>query len=197
MSYIVYFKDDLGQEWEETLETESQVLEHQMKECIVSVKKIDKELSLEQLQEQVDNKTPIELQEADFQDKHIKVGDIVYFQYKYWDLYDDEYNYESFFGKIKSLTKQYQKIRIIIEPIANDGGNPVNFDELDYLSKEIDNDNIEIIWDVCTSEYFDTRIKRAENDIAMAEEKFKQELQDYCKQQEKYIERLNFLKGML
>lgn len=197
MSYLVKFNGAQGETWEETFETEQQVLECKNKDSIVSIQKIDKELTLEQLQEQVDNKTPIELQEADFQDKHIKVGDIVYFQYKYWDLYDDEYNYESFFGKIKSLTKQYQKIRIIIEPIANDGGNPVNFDELDYLSKEIDNDNIETIWDVCTSEYFDTRIKRAENDIAMAEEKFKQELQDYCKQQEKYIERLNTLKGML
>lgn len=197
MRYLVYFRDALGQEWEETLETEYQVLEHQMKECIVSVKKIEEELTLEQLKEQLDNKTPQELQEADFMNKYIKVGDIVYFQYKYWDHYDDEYSYENFFGKVKSLTKQYERIRIIIELIANAGGNFINFDKLDYLSKEIDNDNIETIWDVCTSEYFDTRIKRAENNIAMAEEKFKKELQDYCKQQDKYIERLKVLKGML
>lgn len=197
MRYLVYFRDALGQEWEETLETECQVLEHQMKECIVSVKKIEEELTLEQLKEQINNKTPQELQEADFMDKYIKVGDIIYFQCKYWDHYDNEYNYENFFGKVKSLTKQYERIRIIIEPIANDGGKPVNFDELDYLSKEIDNDNIETIWDVCTSEYFDTRIKRAENDIIKAEEEFKKELQDYCKQRDKYIERLKALKGML
>ena len=197
MRYLVYFKDALGQEWEETLETECQVLEHQMKECIVSVKKIEEELTLEQLQEQINNKTLQEVKEADFMDKHIKVGDIIYFQCKYWDHYDNEYSYENFFGKVKSLTKQYERIRIIIEPIANDGGKPINFDELDYLSKEIDNDNIETIWDVCTSQYFDTRIKRAENDIAKAEEEFKKELQDYCKQRDKYIERLKVLKGML
>lgn len=197
MRYLVYFRDTLGQEWEETLETECQVLEHQMKECIVSVKKIEEELTLEQLKEQLDNKTPQEVKEADFMDKHIKVGDIVYFQYKYWDHYDDEYSYENFFGKVKSLTKQYERISIIIELIANAGGNLINFDKLDYLSKEIDNDNIETIWDVCTPEYFDTRIKRAENDIANAEEKFKKELQDYCKQRDKYIERLKVLKGML
>lgn len=197
MRYLVYFRDALGQEWEETLETEYQVLEHQMKECIVSVKKIEEELTLEQLKEQLDNKTPQELQEADFMNKYIKVGDIVYFQYKYWDHYDDEYSYENFFGKVKSLTKQYERISIIIELIANSDENLINFDKLDYLSKEIDNDNIETIWDVCTPEYFDTRIKRAENDIANAEEEFKKELQDYCKQRDKYIERLKVLKGML
>ena len=197
MRYLVYFRDALGQEWEETLETECQVLEHQMKECIVSVKKIEEELTLEQLKEQLDNKTPQEVKEADFMDKHIKVGDIIYFQYKYWDHYDNEYSYENFFGKVKSLTKQYERISIIIELIANADENLINFDKLDYLSKEIDNDNIETIWDVCTPEYFDTRIKRAENNISMAEEKFKKELQDYCKQQDKYIERLKVLKGML
>ena len=197
MRYLVYFRDALGQEWEETLETECQVLEHQMKECIVSVKKIEEELTLEQLKEQLDNKTPQEVKEADFMDKHIKVGDIIYFQYKYWDHYDNEYSYENFFGKVKSLTKQYERISIIIELIANADGNLINFDKLNYLSKEIDNDNIETIWDVCTPEYFDTRIKRAENNISMAEEKFKKELQDYCKQQDKYIERLKVLKGML
>ena len=80
MKYLVYFRDALGQEWEETLETECQVLEHQMKECIVSVKKIEEELTLEQLQEQINNKTPQEVKEADFMDKHIKVGDIIYFE---------------------------------------------------------------------------------------------------------------------
>ena len=197
MSYLVKFSDIQGKTWEETFETEQQVLECKDKDSIISIQKIDEELTLKQLQEQLDNKTPQEVKEADFMDKHIKVGDIVYFQYKYWDHYDDEYSYENFFGKVKSLTKQYQRIRIIIEPIANDGGKPVNFDELDYLSKEIDNDNIETIWDVCTSEYFDTRIKRAENDIANAEEEFKKELQDYCKQQDKYIQKLKVLKGML
>ena len=197
MSYLVKFKNVQGETWEETFETEQQVLTCKDKDSIVSIQKIEEELTLEQLQEHVDNKTPQELQEAVFQDKHIKVGDMVYFQYKYWDHYDNEYNYENFFGKVKSITKQYQQIRIIIEPIANEGGNPVNFDELDYLSKEIDNDNIEIIWDVCTPEYFDRRINRAKNDISMREGRFKQELQDYCKQQDKYIERLNVLKGMV
>ena len=32
---------------------------------------------------------------------------------------------------------------------------------------------------------------------AKAEEEFKKELQDYCKQRDKYIERLKVLKGML
>lgn len=186
MSYLVKFSDTQGKTWEETFETEQQVLECKDKDSIVSIQKIE-ELTLEQLKEQLDNKTPQEVKEADFMDKHIKVGDIVYFQYKYWD----------FFGKVKSLTKQYERISIIIELIANADGNLINFDKLDYLSKEIDNDNIETIWDVCTPEYFDTRIKRAENDIANAEEEFKKELQDYCKQRDKYIERLKVLKGML
>lgn len=197
MSYLVKFSDTQGKTWEETFETEQQVLECKDKDSIVSIQKIEEELTLEQLKEQLDNKTPQEVKEADFMDKHIKVGDIVYFQYKYWDHYDDEYSYENFFGKVKSLTKQYERISIIIELIANADGNLINFDKLDYLSKEIDNDNIETIWDVCTPEYFDTRIKRAENDIANAEEEFKKELQDYCKQRDKYIERLKVLKGML
>jgi hypothetical protein len=197
MSYLVYFKDALGQEWEETLETECQVLEHQMKECIVSVKKIDKELTLEQLQEQVDNKTPQKLQEADFKDKHIKVGNIVYFQYKYWDHYDNEYSYTNYFGRVKSLVKQYNKINITVEPIATEGGFSIDFEEYEDLDKEVQNDKIETIWDVCTPEYFGKRIMHLINEKANAEEKFKKEMQDYCKQKDEEIERLKVLKGMI
>ena len=72
MSYLVKFSGAQSETWEEIFETEQQVLDCKNKDSIVSIQKIDKELTLEQLQEQVYNKTPIELQEADFQDKHIK-----------------------------------------------------------------------------------------------------------------------------
>ena len=78
MSYLVKFNDAQGKTWQETFETEQQVLECKDKDSIISIQKLEKELTLEQLQEQVNNKIPQEVKEADFKDKHIKVGDIVY-----------------------------------------------------------------------------------------------------------------------
>lgn len=197
MSYLVKFSGAQGETWEETFETEQQVLECKDKASIVSIQKIDKELTLEQLQEHVDNKTPIELQEADFQDKHIKVGDIVYFQYKYWDHYDNEYYYTNYFGRVKSLVKQYNKINITVEPIATEGGFSIDFEKYEDLDIEVQNDKIETIWDVCTPEYFGKRIMHLINEKANAEEKFKREMQYYCKQKDEEIERLKVLKGMI
>ena len=167
MSYLVYFRDALGQEWEETLETECQVLEHQMKECIVSVKKIDKELTLEQLQEQINNKTPQELQEADFQDKHIKVGDIVDFNYEWTDQYEGypELSYEEYYGRVKSIIRRFGTIKPTIIPIAYSDGTLL--DEDDYNSescpREVQYGQIDKIYNVCTPKYFDKLIQKAED----------------------------------
>ena len=201
MSYLVYFKDALGQEWEETLETECQVLEHQMKECIVSVKKIDKELTLEQLQEQVDNKTPQELQEADFQNKHIKVGDIVYFNYEWIDHYEGypESSYETYYGRVKSIIRRFGTIRPTIIPIAYDCGTLLEEDDYNSQScpEEVQYDQIDKIYTVCTPEYFDKLIQRAEDAKDEHQAKVVKEHDSFCKEQDKTIDKLKALKGML
>ena len=201
MSYLVYFKDALGQEWEETLETECQVLEHQMKECIVSVKKIDKELTLEQLQEQVDNKTPQELQEADFQNKHIKVGDIVYFNYEWIDQYEGypESSYEVYYGRVKSIIRRFGTIRPTIIPIAYDDGTLLQEDDYNSEScpREVQYNQIDKIYSVCTPKYFDILIQKAEDAKDEHQAKVVKEHDRFCKEQDKAIDKLKALKGML
>lgn len=195
MSYLVYFRDALGQEWEETLETECQVLEHQMKECIVSVKKIEEELTLEQLQEQLDTQ---ELQEANYKGKHIKVGDIVYFEYGYRNNYD-MWNYENFFGKVKSIHKIRRTIKHTIRPIAYEDGTLLQ--SKDYNPKtcprEVQHYQIFKIYDVCTPEYFDKLIQKEEVAKDEHQAKVVREHEIFCKQQDRAIKKLKVLKGML
>lgn len=204
MSYLVYFKDALGQEWEETLETECQVLEHQMKECIVSVKKIDKELTLEQLQEQVDNKTPQKLQEADFKGKHIKVGDMVFFEREFYDSRDDEHYYRDFYGIIKSIISQNKEITVTITTIAFDNGEllePYNKQKKETkqwgMVIQPETQNIRTIYSVCDENYFEDCFKNWEDQKEKNRIEMQRKHEVFCKDVEEQIERLNILKGML
>lgn len=204
MSYLVYFKDDLGQEWEETLETESQVLEHQMKECIVSVKKIEEELTLKQLQEQVDNRTPAELQETDFKGKHIKVGDMVFFEREFYDSRDDENYYRDFYGIIKSIISQNEEITVTITTIAFDNGEllePYNKQKKETkqwcMVLQPETQNIRTIHAVCDENYFNTESELLDNAKYKYQERMVEQYNEFCTKQDEQIERLNVLKGML
>lgn len=201
MSYLVKFNGAQSETWEETFETEQQVLACKNKDSIVSIQKIDKELTLEQLQEQVDNKTPIELQEADFQNKHIKVGDIVYFSYEYYDNVDgyQEISYETYYGRIKSIIQRYKEIRPTISVIAYDDGTLMKEDDYDtiYCPKEVQYHQIDKIYNVCPSKYFDKLIQKAEDAKGKNLEEMKKEHDKFCKKQDKAIEKLKVLKGML
>ena len=201
MSYLVKFSGAQGETWEETFETEQQVLDCKNKDSIVSIQRIDKELTLEQLQEQVDNKTPIELQEADFQDKHIKVGDIVYFNYEWIDHYEGypESSYETYYGRVKSIIRRFGTIRPTIIPIAYDCGTLL--DEDDYNSescpREVQYGQIDKIYNVCTPKYFDKLIQKAEDAKDEHQAKVVKEHDRFCKEQDKAIDKLKALKGML
>ena len=201
MSYLVKFNGAQGETWEETFETEQQVLDCKNKDSIVSIQKIDKELTLEQLQEQVDNKIPIELQEADFQDKHIKVGDIVYFSYEWEDHYEGypESCYETYYGRIKSIIRRYGTIRPTIIPIAYAEGTILQ--EGDYspitCPREVRYNQINQIYNVCTPKYFDKLIQKAEDAKDEHQAKVVREHESFCKEQDKDIEKLKVLKGML
>ena len=192
MSYLVYFKDALGQEWEETLETECQVLEHQMKECIVSVKKIDKELTLEQLQE------------ADFKGKHIKVGDMVFFEREFYDSRDDEHYYRDFYGIIKSIISQNKEITVTITTIAFDNGEllePYNKQKKETkqwgMVIQPETQNIRTIYSVCDENYFEDCFKNWEDQKEKNRIEMQRKHEVFCKDVEEQIERLNILKGML
>lgn len=201
MSYLVKFSGAQGETWEEIVETEQQVLECKNKESIVSIQKIDKELTLEQLQEQVDNKTPIELQEADFQNKHIKVGDIVYFSYEWEDHYEGypESCYETYYGRIKSIIKRYGTIRPTISVIAYQDGTLMKEDDYNtrYRPKEVQYHQINEIYHVCTSKYFDKLIQKAEDAKDEHQAKVVKEHESFCKEQDEYIEKLKVMKGIL
>ena len=201
MSYLVKFSGAQGETWEETFETEQQVLECKNKDSIVSIQKIDKELTLEQLQEQVDNKTPQELQEADYMDKHIKVGDIVSFSYVYYDNIDgyQETIYETYYGRIKSIIQKYKEIRPTISVIAYEDGTLMKEDDYNtiYCPKEVQYKQIEEIFNVCTSKYFDKLIQKAEDAKDEHQAKVVKEHEIFCKQQDRDIEKLKVLKGML
>ena len=193
MRYLVYFRDALGQEWEETLETECQVLEHQMKECIVSVKKIEEELTLEQLQEQVDNKIPQDLQEADFMDKHIKVGDIIYFENQFWDERDCEHYYDSFYARIVKIIKHFGVVYPTLDLIAYKGGALISEEAKAKIGKLVIN---RVFW-VCTEKYFDKEILRAEQEKQTKILVLKREIKETEERYNNEIERLKVLKGML
>lgn len=201
MSYLVKFSGAQSETWEETFETEQQVLECKNKESIVSIQKIGEELTLEQIQEQVDNKTPSELQEADFMDKHIKVGDIVYFSYEWEDNYEGypEYCYETYYGRIKSIIRRYGTIRPTIIPIAYEGGTLLQEDDYnsDSRPREVQYDQIEKIYNVCTPEYFDKLIQKEEDAKDEYQAKVVKEHEIFCKKQDRAIEKLKVLKGML
>ena len=201
MSYLVKFSGAQGETWEETFETEQQVLECKNKDSIVSIQKIDEELTLEQLQEQVDNKTPIELQEADFQNKHIKVGDIVYFGYE-WEDTDEGYPetcYETYYGRIKSIIRRYGTIKPTIIPIAYEDGTLLQDDDYnpDSCPKEVQYDQINKLYNVCTPKYFDKLIQKAEDAKDEHQAKVVKEHDRFCKEQDKAIEKLKVLKGVL
>ena len=201
MSYLVKFSGAQGETWEETFETEQQILECKSKDSIVSIQKINKELTLEQLQEQVDNKTPIELHEADFRDTHIKVGDIVYFSYEWEDNYEGypESCYETFYGRIKSIIRRYGTIRPTISVIAYRDGTLMKEDDYNtrYRPKEVQYHQINEIYYVCTSKYFDKLIQKAEDVKDEHQAKVVKEHESFCKEQDKAIEKLKVLKGML
>lgn len=201
MSYLVKFSGAQCETWEETFETEQQILDCKNKNSIVSIQKIEKELTLEQLQEQVDNKTPSELQEADYNGKQIKVGDIVLFSYEYYDDIDgyQETSYETYYGRIKSIVQRYKEIRLTISVIAYEDGTLLKEDDYDtkYCPKEVQYHQINKIYSVCTSKYFDKLIQKAEDAKGENLEKMKKEYNKFCKEQDKQIKIYEILKGML
>ena len=204
MSYLVKFSGAQGETWEETFETEQQVLECKNKDSIVSIQKIEEELTLEQLQEQVDNKTPQKLQEADFKGKHIKVGDMVFFEREFYHSRDDEHYYRDFYGIIKSIISHNEEITVTITTIAFDNGEllePYNKQKKETkqwcMVIQPETQNIRTIHAVCDENYFEDCFKNWEN----RKEKNKIEMQRkhdvFCKDVDEQIERLNVLKGML
>jgi hypothetical protein len=190
MSYLVKFRGAQGETWEETFVTEQQVLECKDKDSIVSIQKIDEELTLEQLQEQVDYKAPSELQEANFNGKHIKVGDIVYFSYEWIDHYEGypESCYETYYGRIKSIIRRYGTIRPTIIPIAYDDGTLLEEDDYNpkVCPREVQYDQINEIYDVCTPKYFDKLIQKAEDAKDEHQAKMVREHNRFCKERWMY-----------
>lgn len=193
MRYLVKFKDTQGKTWEETFETEQQVLECKDKDSIISIQKIDEELTLEQLQEQIDNKTPQELQEADFMDKHIKVGDIIYFENQFWDERDCEHYYDSFYARVVKIIKHFGVVYPTLDLIAYKGGALISEEAKAKIGKLVIN---RVLW-VCTEKYFDTEIYRTEQIKQNEIVKLKRELNEIEERYNNEIERLKVLKGML
>ena len=203
MSYLVSFSTNDGDNWTQTFDTEQELLEYfkkrpQEENCIDSIQKVEKELTLRQVQEQVDNKTPQELQEADYNGKHIKVGDIVYFCYEWIDRYD-ETCYETYYGRIKSIIQRYKEIRPTISVIAYKDGTVMKEDDYNtiYRPNEVQYHQINEIYDVCTPEYFDKLIQKAEDAKGKNFEEMKKEHDKFCKEQDKQIKIYKVLKGVL
>ena len=204
MSYLVKFSGAQGETWEETFETEQQVLDCKNKDSIVSIQKIEEELTLEQLQEQMDNKTPIKLQEADFKGKHIKVGDMVFFEREFYDSRDDEHYYRDFYGIIKSIISQNKEITVTITTIAFDNGEllePYNKQKKETkqwgMVIQPETQNIRTIYSVCDENYFEDCFKNWEDQKEKNRIEMQRKHEVFCKDVEEQIERLNILKGML
>ena len=193
MSYLVKFSDAHGKTRQETFETEQQVLECKDKDSIVSIQKLDEELTLEQLQEQVDNKTPQELQEADFMDKHIKVGDIVYFENQFWDERDCEHYYDSFYARVVKIIKHFGVVYPTLDLIAYKGGALISEEAKAKIGKLVIN---RVLW-VCTEKYFDTEMFRVEQEKQTKILVLKREIKETEERYNNEIERLKVLKGML
>ena len=193
MSYLVKFNDAQGKTWEETFETEQQVLECKDKDSIISIQKLEKELTLEQLQEQVDNKTPQELQEADFIDKHIKVGDIIYFENQFWDERDCEHYYDFFYARVVKIIKHFGIVYPTLDLIAYNGGALISEEAKAKIGKLVIN---RVLW-VCTEKYFDTEMFRVEQEKQTKTLSLKREIKETEERYNNEIERLKVLKGML
>lgn len=193
MSYLVKFSDAHGKTWQETFETEHQILECKDKGSIVSVQKLEKELTLEQLQEQVNNKIPQEVKEADFKDKHIKVGDIVYFENQFWDERDQESYYSSFYARVISIIKHHGIVFPTLDLIAYNHGGLIT----EERKAEIGDLVITRIFSVCTEDYFDAKILRAEQEKQTKVLILKREINETEDKYNENIERLKVLKGML
>ena len=193
MSYLVKFNDAQGKTWEETFETEQQVLECKDKDSIISIQKLEKELTLEQLQEQIDNKTPQELQEADFIDKHIKVGDIIYFENQFWDERDCEHYYDFFYARVVKIIKHFGIVYPTLDLIAYKGGALISEEAKAKIGKLVIN---RVLW-VCTEKYFDTEMFRVEQEKQTKTLSLKREIKETEERYNNEIERLKVLKGML
>ena len=204
MSYLVKFSGAQGETWEETFETEQQVLDCKNKESIVSIQKIDEELTLEQLQEQVDNKTPQKLQEADYLGKHIKVGDMVFFEREFYDSRADENYYRNFYGIVKSIISQNEEITVTITTIAFDNGELLElYNKQKKETKQWcmvlqpDTQNIRTIYAVCDENYFEDCFKNWEDQKEKNKIEMQKKHEAFCKDADEQIERLKVLKGML
>lgn len=193
MSYLVKFNSGQGETREETFETEQQVLECKDKDSIISIQKIDEELTLEQLQEQVYNKTPQELQEADFMDKHIKVGDIIYFENQFWDERDQDHYYDSFYARIVKIIKHFGVVYPTLDLIAYKGGALISEEAKAKIGKLVIN---RVFW-VCTEKYFDKEMFRVEQEKQTKTLSLKREIKETEERYNKDIEKLKILKGML
>ena len=193
MSYLVKFNSGQGETREETFETEQQVLECKDKDSIVSIQKIEEQLTLEQLQEQVDNKIPQDLKEADFMDKHIKVGDIIYFENQFWDERDCEHYYDFFYARVVKIIKHFGIVYPTLDLIAYKGGNLINEETKAKIGKLVIN---RVLW-VCTEKYFDKEMFRVEQEKQTKTFLLKREIKETEERYNKDIEKLKVLKGML
>ena len=144
-------------------------------------------------------KEPEELQEADFGDMHIKVGDMVEFSYcdedfteRYWGI-----------GRMKSITQTGENIMPVIVPIADNRGNLLK--EKDYnpktCPKEVSFERLSDISTLLTKEVFDKVIeqenKLKETHKASLMKELTREYNKFCKEQDKYIKNLKVLKEMV
>lgn len=140
------------------------------------------------------------LLEADFRDVHIKVGDMVYFEYKYLDIVDGniETCFDNYFGKVLSITQKYGIIQPVIQPIADELGRLIEEDDYNELCcpKNVYYRSIEQIY-ACTSEYFDRMIQFENNNKAARAKAYDSDLKAFCKQSDTKIERFEKLKEML
>ena len=203
MSYLVKFSGAQGETWEETFETEQEMIDtierDKLSDLIISIKQVSDELSLEQVKTKLDRETPKELQETVFKDKTIHIGDMIFFEYEYEDGYDGTVNYEyvNYYGIVKSIIRRYDNDKIIIKPIAYDNGTLIKKYDNKYCPEEIKEYQIERLYSVCSPNTFDNRINRLEKEKEENRKKLKSEHESFCRDKNKQIENLKALKEML
>ena len=164
------------------------------------IKQISNTLTLEQLQEKLDNETPQELQEVEFQSRKVAVGDLIYFEREMWDERDCEYYYTDYYGRVLRIIKQYNNVKFDIEMIAFESGTLIReYNEKGYRKVDTDlkEEKIHSLHCVCTPEYFDRIIEKEQDKKKKKYENLMIDYENFCFTQDKQIEKINVLKGML
>lgn len=207
MRYLVKFKE-YYREWVEYFETEKEVLERSNSKgvnvTIEYIRQLSEDLTIEQIKQIIDNKTPQELHEADFKGKHIKVGDMVFFEREFYDSRDDENYYRDFYGIIKSIISKNGEIAVTITTIAFDNGELLElYNKQKKETKQWcmvlqpETQNIRTIYAVCDENYFEDCFKNWEDQKEKNKIEMQKKHEAFCKDADEQIERLNTLKGML